>query len=288
MKAKAIITLCVLSSLPAVLTGQVFNFLLSSSQTTAGTATGSAGYATVELSGNVLNYNVVHTGVSGGLTAIHFHGAAGPGVNAGVQIGLTAGSSPITGTTGALTAGQISDLTSGLWYLNLHSGTNPGGELRGQVASQLSFSPNNVISGSQEVSPVVTPGAGAAYISLDTNTNVLSWDIAYEGLSSSVTGMHFHGPANAAQNAEVQVNVGSISGLASESSGSTVLTAGQASDLLGGLWYLNIHTTNVGSGEIRGQITSVNVVPEPASVATAVGIAALLLTAIRRRLHSQK
>jgi hypothetical protein len=284
MKAKAIITLCVISSLPAVLSGQVFNFLLSSSQTTAGTATGSAGYATVELSGNVLNYNVVHTGLGGGLTAIHFHGAAGPGVNAGVQVGLTAGSSPITGTTSALTAGQIADLTSGLWYLNLHSGTNPGGELRGQVVSQLSFTPNNVISGSQEVGPVVSAGAGAAYISFDTNTNVLSWDIAYEGLSSSVTGMHFHGPANAAQNAGVQVNVGAISGLASESSGSTVLSAGQASDLLGGLWYLNIHTTNVASGEIRGQITSVDVVPEPSAVATALGITALLFSAIRRRL----
>ena len=266
----------------------LFNFLLSSSPTTAGTATGSAGYATVELSGNVLNYNVVHTGLGGGLTAIHFHGPASPGTNAGVQVGLTAGSSPITGTTGALTAGQISDLTSGLWYLNLHSGTNRGGELRGQVTSQLSFTPNNLLSGSQEVGPVVTAGAGAAYINLDTNTNVLSWDIAYEGLSSSVTGMHVHGPANASSNAGVQVNVGSISGLGSESSGSTVITAGQASDLLGGLWYLNVHTTNVASGEIRSRITSVDVVPEPASVATAVGIAALLLTAIRRRLQAQK
>lgn len=288
MIAKVIITICVLSSLPAVLSGQVFNFLLSSSQTTAGTATGSGAYATVELSGNVLNYNVVHTGLGGGLTAIHFHGAAGPGLNAGVQVGLTVGSSPITGTTGALTAGQITDLTSGLWYLNLHSGTNPGGELRGQVVSQLSFTPNNVISGSQEVGPVVSAGAGAAYVSFDTNTNVLSWDIAYEGLSSGVTGMHFHGPANAAQNAGVQVNVGSISGLASESSGSTVLSAGQASDLLSGLWYLNIHTTNVGSGEIRGQITSVDVVPEPSAVATVVGIAALLFTVIRRRLHLKR
>jgi hypothetical protein len=37
--------------------------------------------------------------------------------------------------------------------------------------------------------------------------------------------------------------------------GSAILTAPQESDILAGLWYLNLHTTSFGAGEIRGQVT---------------------------------
>jgi hypothetical protein len=37
------------------------------------------------------------------------------------------------GTTGALTPQQVTDLFSGLHYVNVHSTVNPGGEIRGQV-----------------------------------------------------------------------------------------------------------------------------------------------------------
>ena len=75
--------------------------------------------------------------------------------------------------------------------------------------------------------------------------------------------MHFHGPASAGANAGVQLNFGAISGTSSPSIGSSTISAGQASDLLAGLWYINIHTTAVAGGEIRGQVT---VVPVPAAI----------------------
>jgi hypothetical protein len=40
--------------------------------------------------------------------------------------------SPIVGQT-TLTQAQIDQLKQGLWYVNLHTAANPGGELRGQV-----------------------------------------------------------------------------------------------------------------------------------------------------------
>jgi hypothetical protein len=70
---------------------------------------------------------------------MHFHGAADPGTNAGVQVNIgsisglgspTAGSTTITGAQGA-------DLVAGLWYVNIHTAANPGGEIRGQVAVSL-------------------------------------------------------------------------------------------------------------------------------------------------------
>ena len=258
---------------------QTYNFLLSGSQaTTLQSATGSAGYVTSELSGSEYSYTVVHEGTTG-VNAAHFHGPAGPGVTAGVAQGITAGPSPIIGSA-SLDATQTSQLTGGQWYLNLHTDESPGGELRGQAVQQLSFAPNMLISGTQAGTASV--GAGAALIDYDIGSNLLAWDIAWEGLDSGVTMMHFHGPAGPGNNAGVQVDIGAISGLSSESSGSTTITDTQEDDLLDGLWYINIHTNDVPGGEIRGQVDAA-IVPEPSVYATLAGALALGFVVLRRR-----
>ena len=106
-------------------------------------------------------------------------------------------------------------------------------------------------------------GTGFATMTLDDATNLFSWDISWSGLIGNETVMHFHGPALPNQNAGVQVNFGAISGTSSPSIGSTTISGTQATDLLAGLWYINIHTDAFPSGEIRGQV---NVVPVPAAV----------------------
>ena len=114
---------------------------------------------------------------------------------------------------------------------------------------------------------------GSATMTLDDQTNLFSWDISWSGLEGNITVAHFHGPAPAGANAGVQVDIGAISGLASPSIGSTTLDAAQTTDLLAGLWYINIHsdrdTVTLG-GEIRGQVlqsTQQSPVPEPTAIA---------------------
>ncbi len=118
-------------------------------------------------------------------------------------------------------------------------------------------------------------GNGTATITLDTDTNLLSWDISWSGLSATEILMHFHGPALPNQNAGVQVTLDHTS---NPSIGNQVISAGQATDLLAGLWYINLHTTAFGGGEIRGQVT----VPEPGSLAL-LGFAVCMATALGRR-----
>jgi hypothetical protein len=96
-------------------------------------ATTGTGTAKVNLDGNVLKWTVTYSGTTGPVTAGHFHGPAAPGKNAGVVVPFPGPiSSPITGTA-TLTEAQVADLKAGLWYVNLHTAANPGGEIRGQV-----------------------------------------------------------------------------------------------------------------------------------------------------------
>ena len=93
--------------------------------------TGSYDDGGTPLTGGIFAWNVSYSGLSGSVTAAHFHGPALPNQNAGVQVGIGLANPNIGSTT--ITALQASDLLSDLWYINIHSTVNPGGEIRGQV-----------------------------------------------------------------------------------------------------------------------------------------------------------
>lgn len=103
-------------------------------------------------------------------------------------------------------------------------------------------------------------GMGSANMTLDDITKEFKWDINWSGLTGVVTAAHFHGPALPNQDAGVQLGIDILS---NPSTGNRVLERSQESDLLAGLWYINIHTTEEPGGEIRGQV---NVVPIPATI----------------------
>jgi hypothetical protein len=73
------------------------------------------------------------SGLTGDATAAHFHGPAGPGVNAGVLVpapGVRTGAFEGAAT---LNDAQAQALTGGQTYFNIHTAANPQGEVRGQV-----------------------------------------------------------------------------------------------------------------------------------------------------------
>jgi len=104
-----------------------------------------------------------------------------------------------------------------------------------------------------EVPANASTGTGTADIDYDAATKKLSWKLTYSGLSGPATAAHFHGPAEAGKNAGVAVPIPGAANSPAE--GSATLTDAQASDLLAGKLYVNIHTAANPGGEIRGQVT---------------------------------
>lgn len=90
--------------------------------------------ATLDTATKTLTYTLTFQNLTGPATMAHFHGPAKAGANAPVVVPITGdlATQPIHGTA-KLTDAQIKQLTSGLWYTNVHTKANPGGEIRGQV-----------------------------------------------------------------------------------------------------------------------------------------------------------
>ncbi len=80
-----------------------------------------------------------YAGLLGNATAAHIHAPAPPGMNAGVIIPL----SPTGGTSGTInnlgvgtSQANIDHILAGNAYVNIHTQTFPGGEIRGQIVPE--------------------------------------------------------------------------------------------------------------------------------------------------------
>jgi hypothetical protein len=139
----------------------VFQALLLGVNEVPPNASPGTGTATVTLDGNFMRVQVTFSGLVAGTQASHIHCCAGPGVNAMVAtttptfpnfpLGVTAGTYDQTfdmtlassynpafitahgGTVAQAQADLFAAILAGQTYLNIHSTTFPGGEIRGQL-----------------------------------------------------------------------------------------------------------------------------------------------------------
>jgi hypothetical protein len=165
-----------------------------------------------------------------------------------------------------------------------------------------------VLTGAAEAPPNVSPATGTATVTFDFDLVTMRVEADFTGLVGNVTAAHIHGATAVAGTGTAGVMsqtptfTGFPTGVTSGSydhtfdmtlsgsynaafitnNGGTVSTAMNAfvAALDGGKAYLNIHTSTFPGGEIRGFLTAV---PEPASYASFLGLAALGAVALRRR-----
>lgn len=195
--------------------------------TASGTASGS-----YNKTSKLLNLNVTYAGISP--TAWHIHNAAS-GVAGPVIFNFgTTFSTPFTYTSPlSLATDQETNLLAGNNYVNIHSVKAPGGEIRGQLA--------------------LTPSAAQGSImgKFNNSTKILTLQISYLGLTPTMWHIH-KGAVGVA--GPVVLDLGTTFG-SPFSFSTSALDATQEADLKSGLYYVNIHSAAVPSGEIRGQLS---------------------------------
>jgi hypothetical protein len=160
---------------------------------------------------------------------------------------------------------------------------------------------STTLSGANEVPPTGSAGTGTALVTLAADT--LSVSITFSGLGSPDGAAHIHccGPVGVNEPIAVPftgfptgvtsgsfngsfdlTSLGSYSAAFLLANGNTAASAEAAliAGLNAGQAYANIHTTNFGGGEIRGQLAAV---PEPATAFLAGGVLAALALLRRKR-----
>jgi hypothetical protein len=94
----------------------------------AGTVT-----ATFDTASKKLSWQGTVSGLTGEVTAAHFHGPAELGKNAGVLVPAPGVKSGAFEGSANITDDQAKALMAGQTYFNIHTAANPQGEVRGQV-----------------------------------------------------------------------------------------------------------------------------------------------------------
>jgi hypothetical protein len=116
-----------------------FQAVLSGANEVSPNTSAAGGYGTVDLSTDqtTITVNLNFSGLTTAATAGHIHGPAGAGTNASVIFpfsgvpGATSGSIPTQSF--AISPTQLGYLRNGLLYMNIHTATYPGGEIRAQL-----------------------------------------------------------------------------------------------------------------------------------------------------------
>ena len=202
----------------------------------AGVATGAdgAGLFSYDTTSGTLTWTVTYRNLSSALIAAHLHGPAGPGAGAPIVVPMALSASPLTGNA-TITGAQEADMLSGLWYVNLHTANNPGGEIRGQLA-QIDTDFYSVSYGI----PAASSSSIGGTVAMDMATLQMSWNIGWGAiLNHLVTSTAFYGPAKGTENAPVTVPAPGH-----PSTGSVTLTAAQAAELVNGFWYFQVNDIN--------------------------------------------
>ena len=157
------------------------------------------------------------------------------------------------------------------------------------AANATSYTISAILDGAQEVPANITTGSGSLTGTYDDVTNFLDWSGSFADLLGTTSDAHFHGPAAAGVSAGVQIHITAAGGdtfpigvTSGNFSGDATLTATQETQLLGGLWYINIHSTFDGTGEIRGQVSAVAVPEAGTALLLGSGLLGLALAGRRR------
>ena len=246
--------------------GFVFDSWLNGAQSVPQTTVPGKGVAAFWFNStwDTLTYNIVLDELSDTISSSHIHNGK-LGTSGGVDVDLTSGingnviSGMITASNG-LSSSLVTKLLLGESYINVHTSTFPGGEIRGQVYRTAHDGYIFDLCGDQEVPKVTVSGNGGGIFSVDRNHGLGHLMFTSSGLTGSITGAHIHNAAFGSNGGALYDVTASLV----DNSGFTYLQVDSAgiAEVKASNTYLNLHTAANANGELRGQIDNSVVCPD--------------------------
>jgi hypothetical protein len=228
----------------------------------------SPGYAnaTVTLDPSHTSIRVVMniTNLTTPINNAHIHGESPRGTASGVRLGFNINTDIVNGKmdktyTIDKALGDLIASKPEQFYLNVHTTQFPAGEVRGQLTpldTVQTFAAE--LRGSNEVPANPSTAVGSAYVTLDNN-NVITWEVNTS--VQSPTRGHIHENIAGVNGPIVvpftETAAGFTNGRLRGTSQLTPELAGRIRANPAG-FYVNVHTTAFGGGEVRGQMLPVN------------------------------
>ncbi len=194
------------------------------------------------------------------LTAAHIH--TGDLVSTGpVSIALVDGSDiKFSGNTAegtlTLTAAQVTTLKGNGIYVNIHSTQVAAGLLRGQVGQKIDAAYGSTLSPTNQVPPVTGRSEdGTACFRLVGTTLHYRVNVNNLAASDTISGGHIHMGTSTGVGS-VFLNLGITSNAETDVAKTMTLTAAEITKLGADQLYVNIHSTQVPAGLLRGQVSN--------------------------------
>lgn len=212
----------------------------------------------------VCTHNVVDS------TIMHIHHGL-PGADGPVVFDLGDPTSPVEATWTGMTPTNIAQLLAGEYYVNIHAGGRPAGEIRGQILPRTVDNFAFAADGDQEVPPTDSTATGNCTADLSDNAASLFVQCSHNVVGP--TTIHLH----AAPPGEDGPVVFDFNHLVNPFSGNVPLTPRLVADFAAGFLYVNIHSPNYETGEIRGQLIAGAAAPTGVGDVPTVGVWAMIV-----------
>jgi hypothetical protein len=203
--------------------------------------------------GAVLNWQLSFGSLTGDAVAAHIHIAA-RGVPGPVVVPLCAPcTSGATGTAN-INATVLAAIQDDRAYVNVHTKTNPAGEIRDQVSPAATLK-TSLRAAQERPKPKgkvgKARGAFTVTITKKGSSAVLAWRLTFSRLTGKAFAAHIH---SGARGKAGPVIVPLCAPCRSGARGTTTVGAAVLNALEAGRGYVNVHTKKNPAGEIRGQL----------------------------------
>ena len=241
--------------------GLMFSAILDTTQSSGSinvpsSANGVAGFT---YHNDSLWFDITANGLTGPITTAHIHTLTGGSIEYSLSPFINGNKIKgyLTGIN--LKDGSLKHFLDGEYYVNIHTPSNPNGEISGRIIPEADINYEAALTMEQagHTNPPDKTPSGLGSFNLSQDNTKLEVNVLVNDLTSNITNAHLHyGALGISGSVAIPISQflqgNSYHGVYDLTSLSN--KAGFLDSLQHGKIYVNIHTTNFPGGEIRGQL----------------------------------